>query len=281
MNKQLDYLGFGLGLRPEFYQEIIETTPKDIQWFEIITENYLNAAAKPLFYLEKIRENYPLVMHGVSLSIGSCDPIHWDYLAKVKALAQRFEVKWISDHLCWTGVNKVNMHDLMPLPYTKESLKHVVDRVKQVQDFLGRQILLENVSSYINYNASLMSEAEFYVEVAKQADCLLLLDVNNVYVSAYNQDFDPQSYIDLIPVDRVQQFHLAGHDNCGDYIVDTHDAAVVESVWQLYQYASKRFGQVSTLLERDDQVPALSVLQEELAHARQVFEAVQGQETTA
>jgi uncharacterized protein (UPF0276 family) len=268
-----DYLGFGLGLRIPHYDEILATRPK-VDWFEILSENYLVPGGKPLYYLERIRANYPVVMHGVSLSIGGTDPLNRDYLKQLKALADRIEPKWISDHLCWTGVGGLNLHDLMPLPYTEEAVQHVVSRVKQVQDFLGRKILLENVSSYVTYKQSQLTEWEFLTHIAEQADCLILLDINNIYVSSFNHGFDPADYLNGIPIERVQQFHLAGHQNCGNYIVDTHDHPIINPVWALYETAVKRFGSVSTMIERDDNIPPLKELLAELDHARIIAEPI-------
>ena len=202
--------GFGLGLRRQHYEAFLQDQPA-LDWLEILTENYLVPGGKPLFYLDRIRASYPMAMHGVSLSIGSSDAIDFDYLQQVKNLAQRIEPMWISDHLCWTGVERLNMHDLLPIPYTEEALRHVVERVQRVQDFLGRQILLENVSSYFDYDASTMPESEFVAAVAEQSDSLILLDINNIYVSAFNHDFDAHTYLQAMPVARVRQFHLAGH----------------------------------------------------------------------
>lgn len=262
-------LGFGLGLRTEHYNTILETKPK-IDWFEALSENYMIPGGKPLHYLDRIRADYPIVMHGVSLSIGSTTPFEQDYLRDLKKLADRIEPAWISDHLCWTGVHGQNIHDLLPLPYTEETVKHVVERVKIVQDYLGRQLLLENVSSYASYIDSSMTEWEFINAIAEQADCLLLLDVNNIYVSSYNHRFDPKAFIDGVPAKRVQQIHLAGHQNNGDYIIDTHDAPVIDPVWDLYGYAISQLGQVSTMIERDDNIPAFEELVKELDIARDI-----------
>jgi len=220
----------------------------------------------------RIRERYPMVLHGVSMSIGSTQPLDHAYLAQLKALATRVEPAWISDHLCWTGIAGRNMHDLLPLPYTEEALANVVERVRTVQDVLGRRILLENVSSYVTYRDSQLSEWEFLREVAQRADCLLLLDVNNIYVSSVNHEFDPLDYLQAIPVDRVQQIHLAGHENHGDYLIDTHDHPVSDPVWELYDAAVRRFGSVSTMIERDDNIPPLEELCSELDAARQLAE---------
>ncbi len=266
-------LGFGLGLRREHYDAILSTQP-DLGWLEILTENYLVDGGKPLHYLDRIRKSYPLAMHGVSLSVGGSDAIDFEYLQRVKNLAQRIEPLWISDHLCWTGVDGVNLHDLLPLPYTGEALRHVVGRVQRVQEFLGRRILLENVSSYIAYTASTMTEWEFLAEVAERSDCLLLLDINNVYVSAVNHGFDARAYLRHIPASRVCQFHLAGHTDRGNYLIDTHDRPVIQPVWDLYAEAVRLFGPVATSIERDDDIPELGVLLDELATARRVGEQV-------
>ncbi|MGH8752154.1 MAG: MNIO family bufferin maturase [Burkholderiales bacterium] len=274
-----DYLGFGLGLRTDHYEEILSTRP-DVDWFEVLSENYMVPGGKPLHYLERIREQYPVVMHGVSLSIGSSDPLNQDYLKQLKTLADRIEPKWVSDHLCWTGVEGLNLHDLMPLPYTEEAIKHVAQRVKQVQDHLGRRFLLENVSSYVTYKHSRLTEWEFLSAIAQEADCLILLDINNIYVSSFNHGFDPQDYLNGIPVERVQQHHLAGHLNCGNYIVDTHDHPVIDPVWDLYAKAVQRFGPVSTIIERDDNIPPLADLLAELNHARRIAQPILAQART-
>ena len=266
-------LGFGLGLRTEHYHPILDSKFSEslkVDWFEVLSENYMVPGGKPLYFLDKIRENYPVVMHGVSLSIGSTTPLDADYLRDLRKLADRIQPAWVSDHLCWTGVHGQNMHDLLPLPYTEETAKHVAERVGIVQDYLGRRILLENVSSYASYIDSTMTEWEFITEVAEQADCLLLLDVNNIYVSSYNHQFNAKAFIDGVPASRIQQIHLAGHHNHGDYIIDTHDAPVIDPVWDLYEYAISRFGAVSTMIERDDHIPELAVLVEELQTARNI-----------
>ncbi len=269
MNRMLPDLGFGLGLRKDHYETILSQKPP-VDWFEALTENYLVPGGKPLYYLERIREHYPIVLHGVSLSIGGSDPLDREYLAELKALARRVEPVWISDHLCWTGLHGVNAHDLLPLPYTEQAVEHVAKRVTQVQDYLGRRILLENVSSYLDYHASAMTEWEFLSAVAERADCLILLDINNIHVSAVNHGFDPLDYLDGVPAERVQQHHLAGHTDFGDYIIDTHDADVIDPVWDLYAQAVRRFGQVSCMIERDDNIPPLSDLLAELDKARRI-----------
>ena len=269
-------LGFGLGLRTQHYQEILDNDPS-VDWFEALTENYLVPGGKPLYYLEAVRSRYPVVLHGVSLSIGSADPLNRGYLSQLKALADRIEPAWISDHLCWTGLNGRNLHDLLPLPYTEEAVVHVSDRIQAVQDSLGCRLLIENVSSYLTYSDSCMSEWEFLSAVCERADCLILLDINNIYVSSFNHDFDPHEYLRGVPAKRVQQFHIAGHRNHGDYLIDTHDEPVIETVWQLYADACCRFGAVSTLIERDDNIPPLAGLLEELDYARRIAAGVAGQ----
>jgi len=275
-SRQLPYLGFGLGLRVDHYETLIDE-PGKVEWLEIVSENYLVPGGRPLRWLERFRERFPLVMHGVSMSIGGTDPLDMGYLNQLAALAKRVEPAWISDHLCWTGVQGVNLHDLMPLPYTEEALRHVVDRVRRVQDTLGRRILLENVSSYISFAQSQLTEWEFLAAVAERADCFLLLDINNVHVSAHNHGFSALDYLDGLPAARVQQFHLAGHEHGGELLIDTHDAPVVDAVWHLYVEAVRRFGRVSTMIERDDHIPPLAELLAELEHARALADALMQQ----
>ena len=263
------FLGFGLGLRPAHYHDILDTRPR-VDWFEILSENYLVPGGKPLHFLDSIRARYPVVMHGVSLSIGSTDPLDEDYLRDLARLAERIEPCWISDHLCWTGVHGRNLHDLLPLPYREDTARHVAERISRVQERLGRRILMENVSSYLSYRDSDMSEWEFLGRVCELSDCLLLLDVNNVYVSAVNHGFRAEDFIDGVPAERVRQIHLAGHRNHGHYIVDTHDAPVGDPVWALYAYTLSRLGPVSTMIERDDRIPPLAELIEELTIARDI-----------
>ena len=269
-------LGFGLGLRPQHYPAILGGVPElagAIDWFEVISENYMVEGGRPLAKLMAVRARYPMVMHGVSLSIGSTDPLNMDYLARLKALAARLEPAIISDHLCWTGVAGLNMHDLLPLPLTEEALAHVAVRVDQVQSFLGRAIALENASTYVTFAEDAMPEWEFLREIARRTGCRLLLDVNNVHVNAFNHDFRATDYIDAIPREAVAYIHLAGHEDNRTYLIDTHDHPVVEDVWQLYAYAIQRLGPVATMIERDDKIPPLEELVRELAHARAVAAA--------
>jgi uncharacterized protein (UPF0276 family) len=270
---QRPFLGLGLGLRTDHYDTVLNERPA-VDWFEVISENYMVPGGKPHYYLEQIRKHYPMVMHGVSLSLGSSDPLNRDYLKQLKALADHIEPEWISDHLCWTGVGGTNLHDLMPMPYTEESINHMVDRINLVQDYLGRQILIENVSSYVTYKQSAMTEWDFLSAITERADCLILLDINNIYVSAFNHGFDPHEYLDNVPAERVWQHHLAGHTNEGNYLIDTHDEPVIDPVWDLYAEAVRRFGSVSTMIERDDNIPDFSELFTELKQARSIHDKV-------
>ncbi len=265
------FLGFGLGLRPDHHQTVVDQRPP-VDWFEILSENYMVAGGKPLHFLDRIRADYPMVMHGVSLSIGSTQALDRNYLHDLRALAVRVQPRWISDHLCFTGVQRQNLHDLLPMPYTEEAIAHVADRVAQVQDYLGQQILLENVSSYVTYRDSALTEWEFLTQVADRADCLILLDINNIFVSSRNHAFDPMEYLLGIPIRRVRQFHLAGHTYQGEIAVDTHDQPVLDEVWNLFAEAVRRFGAVSTMIERDDNIPELPELLAELDTARRIAE---------
>lgn len=268
-NDKPPYLGFGLGLRPQHYADILDGDPP-IDWFEVISENYMVPGGQPLRILDRIRARYPIVMHGVSLSIASTAPFNEDYLRDLKALADRTEPKFVSDHLCWTGVHGVNLHDLLPIPYTREALDHVVARIQHVQDTLKRPIALENVSTYVQFGHSEMPEWEFIAEMTKRTGCWLVFDVNNVYVSAFNHDYSAEDFIAGIPADRVVQFHLAGHEHAMTHIIDTHDAMVCDAVWDLYRKSLQRFGPVSTIIERDDDIPPLSEMVTELGRAREI-----------
>jgi uncharacterized protein (UPF0276 family) len=252
-------LGHGVGLRPRHFGRLLEEKPP-VDWLEAVSENYFAAGGRPVAALEKVRRDVPVALHGVSLSIGSTDPLDAAYLASLRALVDRLEPAIVSDHLCWGRHGGRYAHDLWPLPLTEEALAHVVERVGRVQEALGRQMLLENVSSYLAFRASSMSEWEFIGEVARRADCGILLDVNNIYVSARNHGFAADDYLAGVPADRVAQFHLAGHSDKGAYLFDSHDAQVPEAVWDLYRKAVARFGEVPSLIEWDDQIPELDVL---------------------
>ena len=264
-------LGFGIGLRSVHFEHILKNSPT-IDWFEILSENYLDTGGRPLHIVDQVAERYPVVLHGVSLSVGSTDPVNFDYLKKLKDLAKRTKAHWISDHLCWTGVTGLNTHDLLPMPYTTEALKHTIQRVKIIQDFIERPIALENASTYLEFAASTWPESEFLATIAEEADCGILLDVNNVYVSSFNHGFDPKAYIDRIPRDRVVQMHLAGHTNKGTHILDTHSDYVIDTVWKLYRYAHRHLGGVATLLEWDANIPSFETVHGEALKARQFRE---------
>ncbi|WP_437759978.1 MNIO family bufferin maturase [Sorangium sp. So ce1389] len=273
MRLGLPDLGVGVGLRIPHYRHVFEHRPR-VDWFEIISENFMVDGGMPIANLERALASYRLVQHGVSLSIGSTDPLDFDYLRRLKALLGKVRSPWVSDHLCWTGAHGVNLHDLLPLPYTEEAVRHVAARARAVQDFLEVRLALENVSSYLTYTASRMSEWEFLSAVAEEADCGILLDVNNVYVSSYNHGFDPGAYVDGVPHHRIVQFHLAGHTNHGRYILDTHSDHVADAVWALYRRAVEHTGDVSTLIEWDDDIPAFEVLAAEAEKARAIREEV-------
>lgn len=268
--------GFGLGLRTEHYQDFV-AAPQRVDWLEIISENYMVAGGKPLHFLDRIRQDYPMVMHGVSLSIGSTDPLDIEYLRQLKSLAQRVQPAWISDHLCWTGTQTLNLHDLLPLPYTRQSLRRVCNQIGQVQDFLGRSLVVENPSSYVRFRQDEMSEWGFIREMVQISGCELLLDINNVYVSSVNHGFDPHAFIDAMPAASVRQIHLAGHEDHGHYLIDTHDHPVADPVWELYAYTLARTGFVPTMIERDDHIPPLPELLSELDHARHIAHTVLGE----
>lgn len=259
-------LGIGIGLRTSHYGHILSEWP-DIDWFEALTENYLDTGGRPAHVLGEVAKRYPVVMHGVSMSIGGTDPLDTAYLTKVKALADRIEAAWVSDHLCWTGVNGRNTHDLLPMPYNEESLAHTVRRIREASERLERPLVLENPSSYVEFESSSMPEWEFIARMAEDSDCGLLLDVNNVYVSSFNHGFDPVEYIEALPTDRVVQYHLAGHSNSGTHIIDTHDDHVIDEVWQLYEHAISLTGPVSTLLEWDANIPEFDVVHAEALKA--------------
>lgn len=264
--------GLGLGLRAKHYQDILQSDTNP-QWFEALTENYLGNGGMPLHYLAQIAERFPLSFHGVGLSLGSTDPLNEDYLDRLSALVSKFKPQLVSDHLCWSSASGLHGHDLFPMPYTENAARHIAERIQQVQDRLGRQILVENVSSYLQFNESYLSEVEFLCEVAERADCLLLCDLNNIYVSAKNHGFDAFDYIERLPQDRVREFHLAGFEDQGSHLLDTHGAQVHDDVWVLYAAALKRFGSVPTLIEWDTNIPEYSVLLNELDKASAFWEA--------
>ena len=260
------FQGFGLGLRKTHYADFIEgSVPVD--FVEVISENYMVEGGKPLRVLEQVRRDLPVILHGVSLSVGSAHGVDLDYLAKLKRLAERIEPLWMSDHLCWTRTSAHNSHDLLPLPLTREALDVVCENLARAQDFLGRALLLENPSSYVTFANDEMPEWEFLARVAERTGCCLLLDLNNVVVSAHNHGFSAHHYLDGLPLDRVRQIHLAGHTP-GPIAIDTHDRDVPDTVWALYERAIARLGPVATMIERDGAIPALAELLAELNIAR-------------
>ena len=275
MECTVPYLGHGVGLRTRHFPRVLDGTAR-VDWFEAISENFMIRGGRPLAVLERARAAAPLVLHGVSLSLGSTDPLNAGYLRELRALADRVQPAWVSDHLCWGSIGGHYAHDLLPLPYTEEALAHVVDRVRAVQDRLGRQILVENVSSYLTFRHSAMPEWEFLAQVAERADCGILLDVNNVHVSAVNHGFDAETYLLALPPGRIGQIHLAGHSDKGTHLLDTHDGHVAPAVWDLLRLAVRRFGPVSTLVEWDERIPAWEVLCAEAERARAVEAEVIG-----
>lgn len=278
------FLGVGVGLRPSHYPAIFERLEGGalgVDWLEAISENYLVPGGRPLAVLERIADALPLVLHGVSLNVGSSDPLDRRYLDGLATLAGRYRPQWMSDHLCWTGIEGHNLHDLIPLPYTEESISHVAERVRRVQDHLQRRIALENVSSYLSFTADAMPEWEFVARVAEAADCGILLDVNNVFVSAHNHGFDAERYLAAMPPERVFQIHLAGHSEAPPLLIDTHDHPVCDEVWALYESALRHCGPVSTLIEWDDHIPPFERLLDEAQRARAVLERVATEQSAA
>jgi uncharacterized protein (UPF0276 family) len=265
-------LGLGVGLRTVHFGHVLDRKPA-VDWFEIVTENFLDTGGRPAWVLDQVAARYPVVLHGVSMSVGSTDPIDRAYLAKVKALAARVRAVWVSDHVCWTGVAGRNLHDLLPMPYTEEALRHMVRRIRRIQDILERPLILENPSSYVEFASSSMPEWEFIARMAEEADCGLLLDVNNVYVSSFNHGFDPEAYVRAIPPGRVAYVHVAGHTNHGTHLLDTHVGPVIDPVWKLYGLAQRLSGGRSTLLEWDEEIPAFPIVHREVLKARKHLEA--------
>lgn len=260
-------LGLGVGLRTQHFRYITEQWPA-MDWFEILSENFIDTEGRPLWYLDQIAERYPVVMHGVCLSVGSTDPVDFEFLDKLRALAKRVRAVWLGDHICWTGVAGINGHDLYPVPYTEQGLRHMISRVRIIQDYLERPLVLENPSTYLTFKASSMPEEEFIARLATESGCALLLDVNNVYVTCRNHDLDPVAWLDAIPYEHVVQVHLAGHTDNGTHCIDTHDGRVIDEVWQLYAQVHGRTGGRATLLEWDANVPKFPVLQDEVRKAR-------------
>ena len=271
------YLGHGIGLRPVHYQQVVEQPPA-VDWLEVISENFMVPGGNPRRVLRAVRERYPVVMHGVSMSLGSVDPLREDYLAALEQLAADVQPAWISDHLCWSSFGGHSGHDLWPLPFTEESLAHVASRVQQVQDRLRRPMLVENVSSYLQYAHATLTEWEFLAELTLRTGCSLLLDVNNIFVSAQNHGFDAVAFLEGIPKGNVGQIHLAGHSREGVLLIDTHDHPVCDEVWELYRTAVQRFGRISTLIEWDDQIPPLERLVAESQRAAELAASVPSKE---
>jgi len=267
----LPNLGLGLGLRNQHFDHILKNSP-EVDWFEVISENFMDSHGRPRQILKQIAEKYPVVMHGVSMSIGSTDPLNFDYLKSLKTLADEVKPAWISDHLCWTGVLTTNSHDLLPLPLNDESLQHVCDRINQGQDYLERPLIVENPSTYATFKNSTIPEWEFLRIMTEETGCGLLLDVNNVFVSSFNNDFDPVEYINGLPHDKIVQMHLAGHQNCGNYIIDTHDREVNTQVWKLFQMTYQLASEASILLEWDGNIPAFDVYHSELLKSKKYMD---------
>jgi uncharacterized protein (UPF0276 family) len=261
----------GIGLRAPHYAEVLDTRPA-IAWLEVHSENFFADGGRPLEVLQRVRSDYPLSLHGVGLSLGSTDPLSRWHLDKLKGLIARYEPALVSEHLCWCSVGGRFFNDLLPLPYTTEALQHVSERIERVQDYLGRQILIENLSSYLQFTESAMPEWEFIAEVAGRSGCGILLDVNNIYVNACNHDFDPAVYLEAIPVSAVKEMHLAGFEDEGDCLIDTHGGPVAAAVWTLYARALQRFGRVPTLIEWDTDIPSLTTLLAEAAHAQRLMD---------
>jgi len=268
-------LGVGIGARAKHYSALFGETnggaaDSRLDWLEVISENFMVAGGRPLQNLERLVEKYRLVPHGVSMSIGATSDLDLSYLGRLKAVVQKMKPPWCSDHLCWTGAGGVEIHDLLPLPHTREAIDHVAERIRRVQDFLEVPFAIENVSSYLTYKESVMPEWEFVAAIAEKADCGILFDCNNIYVSGTNHGFDPNAYVDAMPKDRVVQMHLAGHTDKGAYLLDTHSDHVADPVWDLYRRATERFGAVATLIEWDEDIPEFDVVADEALKARTI-----------
>lgn len=261
--------GVGLGLRAPHYQDILDNRP-EVDWFEALTDNYLSDGGPALRVLDAIRGHYPISLHGVGLSLGSCDPLNQDYLDRLSRAIARFEPVAVSEHLCFTSAGGHYSHELLPLPYTEDCVRHVAARIRAVQDRLGRRLLIENVSSYVSFQDSQLSEAQFLAAVLDEADCDLLLDLNNLYVSACNHDFEVESYLDALPAQRIRQIHLAGYTDRGDHLLDSHGEPVHPPVWSLYATVVQRYGAIPSLIEWDTDIPALPTLLEEADKARSI-----------
>jgi uncharacterized protein (UPF0276 family) len=271
MTTEFPYLGIGVGLRTVHFSHILSQEP-EIDWFEALSENHMDSGGRPAYVLDQVAERYPVVLHGVSMSIGGTDPLDFEYLAKLKKLAGRVNARWVSDHLCWTGVMGKNTHDLLPVPTNEAALQHITERVRVVSDYLERPLVLENPSTYVAFHESTMTEWDFLRQLTEQSGCYLLLDVNNIYVSAFNHGFDPRTYIDGIPADRVVQIHLAGHTKYDTYIIDTHTGHVIDEVWSLYDYTIRRMGEISTMVEWDQDIPDFDTVRAEAMKAAQYLE---------
>lgn len=260
--------GVGLGIRQPHFSQIIRDKP-NISWFELLADNYLCEGGKALLELDEIREKYPMTFHCVGMNLGGTDPLDFSYLEKVNGLASRYQAKWISDHLCWSAHQGRHHHDLLPLPYTEEAINNTVERITKVQDFLGERILIENASTYIQLQDSEMKEWEFLSEISQRSDCNILLDINNIYVNSVNHNFDPLHFLNNVPMERVKEFHLAGHEKSERVLIDTHGASISNDVWSFYDAALKLFGPVPTIIERDNNIPDLDVLIQEVEMAKE------------
>ena len=277
----IPFLGFGLGLRTEHYDDLLSNPPKEVEWLEIISENFMLDGGRPIEMLDAFLERFAIIPHGVSLSIGSTDPLNESYLKKLKTFIKKVDPPWFSDHICWTSVHGQNLHNLMPLPYTDATVNYIAERIKVVQDYIEKPFIFENLSTYVEFNQSHMTEWEFISQVSEKADCGILLDVNNIYVSSVNHEFDPLDYIKGVPKDRVVQYHIAGHKDKGTFIIDTHDHTIRDEVWDLFKQTVPLFDNTSVLIERDSNIPPLADLIEELEIARKIYTHEKNKTATA